>query len=300
MTRQNNTTLLTVLAIATPLAGAEVSEFVVAKVRFYQQESVNPPSEVEVYVFHAFIDSLDGDAGGATVNGSTPMSETLPGEWLLDVVYGSQAALDNAWPGAQSYDLDLSGGLLGSRHESLALVNPEVYPGPSALTPSSYTAAQGASANEDLLIEWVTPDSNTDFVILEISSTDGEVEIVDERFDPAQTSFLIPAAALDAGRTYLIEMVAVHGSVFSGQVSPGFGPGAVGLAGYGTVTALTFTTSTSCSADLNDDGLVDFFDVQAFLNFYASGDLRADFTPDGVLDFFDVQAFLNAYASGCP
>ena len=55
-----------------------------------------------------------------------------------------------------------------------------------------------------------------------------------------------------------------------------------------------------CPPDLNNDGTLDFFDVQAFLNSFASQDPRADFTGDGLFDFFDVQAFLNAYAAGCP
>ena len=55
-----------------------------------------------------------------------------------------------------------------------------------------------------------------------------------------------------------------------------------------------------CTADLNNDGLLDFFDVQSFLNYYSGGDLRADFIPDGVLDFFDVQEYLNQYSAGCP
>ena len=56
----------------------------------------------------------------------------------------------------------------------------------------------------------------------------------------------------------------------------------------------------ACPADLTGDGILDFFDVQLFLNLYASGDLAADLTGDGILDFFDVQAFLNLYAAGCP
>ncbi|MBX3324070.1 MAG: hypothetical protein KF757_13900 [Phycisphaeraceae bacterium] len=57
----------------------------------------------------------------------------------------------------------------------------------------------------------------------------------------------------------------------------------------------------SCGpADLNCDTLLDFFDVQAFLNAYASGSLAADFNDDGILNFFDVQAFLSAFAAGCP
>jgi hypothetical protein len=54
-----------------------------------------------------------------------------------------------------------------------------------------------------------------------------------------------------------------------------------------------------CPADLIEDCVLDFFDVQAFLNAYSSGSAVADFNADGVLDFFDVQAFLNSFASGC-
>jgi hypothetical protein len=55
-----------------------------------------------------------------------------------------------------------------------------------------------------------------------------------------------------------------------------------------------------CEADVNNDGSLDFFDVQLVLNWYSSGDLRADFTNDGVLDFFDIQRYLNLYSAGCP
>lgn len=47
------------------------------------------------------------------------------------------------------------------------------------------------------------------------------------------------------------------------------------------------------SADLNGDGVVDFFDVLLFLNLFAAGDLTVDFNNDGFLDFFDVLIFLT-------
>lgn len=55
-----------------------------------------------------------------------------------------------------------------------------------------------------------------------------------------------------------------------------------------------------CRADMNGDMVLDFFDVQTFLNFYAANDLSADFNNDGALDFFDVQTFLGEYSAGCP
>jgi len=55
-----------------------------------------------------------------------------------------------------------------------------------------------------------------------------------------------------------------------------------------------------CPADLNGDGVLDFFDVSAFLSAYNAMDQAADFTGDGQFDFFDVSAFLGLYTGGCP
>ena len=55
-----------------------------------------------------------------------------------------------------------------------------------------------------------------------------------------------------------------------------------------------------CTPDLNNDGLLNFFDVSAFLSAYSSNDPAADFTNDGAFNFFDVSAFLAAYSAGCP
>jgi len=66
------------------------------------------------------------------------------------------------------------------------------------------------------------------------------------------------------------------------------------LADSATITVL------ACPADLAPPyGVLDFFDLQAFLGFYSAQNPRADLTNDGVFDFFDLQAFLNSYAAGC-
>lgn len=51
-------------------------------------------------------------------------------------------------------------------------------------------------------------------------------------------------------------------------------------------------------ADWNNDGSLDFFDVQGFLNAFSAHDPAADINNDGSWDFFDVQAFLNLFSSG--
>ncbi|MBX3321792.1 MAG: hypothetical protein KF757_02245 [Phycisphaeraceae bacterium] len=55
-----------------------------------------------------------------------------------------------------------------------------------------------------------------------------------------------------------------------------------------------------CIADYNNDGVVNFFDVQAFLADFASQHPRADLNLDGAHDFFDVQIFLANFSAGCP
>lgn len=63
---------------------------------------------------------------------------------------------------------------------------------------------------------------------------------------------------------------------------------------------IVFVGLEICTADLTGDGVLNFFDVSAFLAAYNAMDPSADFTGDGAFNFFDVSAFLNAFANGCP
>ena len=54
-----------------------------------------------------------------------------------------------------------------------------------------------------------------------------------------------------------------------------------------------------CRADLTGDGVLDFFDVQAFLGLFAAMDPSADWNGDTAFDFFDVLGFLGDFAAGC-
>lgn len=58
-------------------------------------------------------------------------------------------------------------------------------------------------------------------------------------------------------------------------------------------------TGQTCLPDLNGDGLLNFFDVQSFLQAFSAHESSADFTGDGLFDFFDVQRFLQLFAAGC-
>lgn len=58
--------------------------------------------------------------------------------------------------------------------------------------------------------------------------------------------------------------------------------------------------------DGSPDGVLNFLDISAFLQYFAAGDLRMDFagntdgSPDGELNFLDVSAYLALFAQGCP
>ena len=73
------------------------------------------------------------------------------------------------------------------------------------------------------------------------------------------------------------------------------------------LTDLSFTEAHSaddynvileCRADFSDDGVLNFFDISAFLGFYTAQDTIADLSRDGNVDFFDVSLFLQLFNQG--
>ncbi len=67
-----------------------------------------------------------------------------------------------------------------------------------------------------------------------------------------------------------------------------------------SVDNFSITREAGCTADLTGDGVLDFFDVSAFVNAFTAQDPAADWNSDRVWDFFDVSEFINAYNAGCP
>lgn len=55
-----------------------------------------------------------------------------------------------------------------------------------------------------------------------------------------------------------------------------------------------------CAPDFNGDGVLNFFDISAFLGLFSAQDPAADFNEDGFFNFFDISAFLQAFSAGCP
>ncbi len=63
--------------------------------------------------------------------------------------------------------------------------------------------------------------------------------------------------------------------------------------GFGGVEGYAALLGRFCNADINFDGVRDFFDVSAFIKF------AIDYNGDGTFDFFDVSAFLADFNSDC-
>lgn len=60
-------------------------------------------------------------------------------------------------------------------------------------------------------------------------------------------------------------------------------------------------TCDTCVADTNGDGVLNFFDLSAYIGLFNTQNPRADLAPPfGVFNFFDLATYLNLYTIGCP
>ncbi len=95
------------------------------------------------------------------------------------------------------------------------------------------------------------------------------------------------------------------GDLFSSSIDIDNGVVAVGARSNGdngpdSGSAYVFTAPVpDCPADLTGDGLLNFFDISAFLTAFNAQDPAADFNNDGLYNFFDISAFLIEFAAGC-
>lgn len=116
---------------------------------------------------------------------------------------------------------------------------------------------------------------------------------------PSGGSFEITWYTIDAGGTSLSSggSFDLSGTVGQPDASNALTGGSFSLTGgfWPGVQA-----GAPCPGDLTGDGILNFFDVSAFLAAFGAMNPIADFTNDGIYNFFDVSAFLSAFAAGCP
>lgn len=58
--------------------------------------------------------------------------------------------------------------------------------------------------------------------------------------------------------------------------------------------------NTTCPPDITGDGVLNFFDMSAFLAMFSSQNPAADLDANGELNFFDVSAYITSFTDGCP
>ena len=144
------------------------------------------------------------------------------------------------------------------------------------------------------------------------------VDQVEIRFDVAQVAFGFDAIGTSGGQFYTVSVYDRDDALIEAfEVSSGGGINFIGYQAptlgimrvvvthpmFSQILVNNFTFGAdfvACPADINGDGVQNFFDVSAFLNLFSAGDPQADLNGDGVFNFFDVSAFLNAFSAGCP
>jgi hypothetical protein len=72
------------------------------------------------------------------------------------------------------------------------------------------------------------------------------------------------------------------------------------LTGKSDLGSVYFDQSSSCRADVNGDGQLNFLDISQFLQGYGAQSQSSDWNADGLFNFLDISGFLNSYSIGCP
>ncbi|MFK7885166.1 MAG: GC-type dockerin domain-anchored protein [Phycisphaerales bacterium] len=115
--------------------------------------------------------------------------------------------------------------------------------------------------------------------------------------------YRIDVYSIDAGASTLTSdgTLSLSGTVGQPDAGALLGGGPFELAGGFWPAAVSSNTDV-CVADIAAPiGVLNFFDVAAFIGLYNAGDLSADLAaPFGALNFFDVVSFFNAFNDGCP
>jgi len=177
--------------------------------------------------------------------------------------------------------------------------------------------ALGVIGNESEIITFSTCGSNFDTEIAIFDASGNLIEQNDDFCGPSPARQSQIDINLSAGTYYLA--VGGYDTIFSdnfgietninetcgdsGDLQLAVGSFSVSgslSAGRALLARFEVEEAADCPADMDNNRVLDFFDVSAFLDRFGDQDPIADFTNDGLFDFFDVSAFLDAFGDGCP
>lgn len=300
------------LVCGTPSIGA-VYFYDIFYSTFYEQTSINAPSE---YSFNSFTARIIADAdnvGAAEFASPLELSVGLPqigsGYFLRAWNFDDPESMTDAFPSG-NYIFGISGGSMGSMLGEIwrpsELTWCEEIP---AFTPSCFDAMRSVEAEVDFYAEFNTftgaPGANLAVTFLSVLDS-SNVVVFNEFFPATDGSRVIPAGTLLPGRQYRAILYFSSREEFA---SGDFG-GSTSIAAFDRVTTAPLFTRSACVGDLNNDGFVDDVDFSIFAVGYNVLDCvdpemqpgcPADLNRDGVVDDADFSLFVPAYdALLCP
>jgi hypothetical protein len=131
------------------------------------------------------------------------------------------------------------------------------------------------------------------------NSTGVAIEIIETRAidvgaDPMDTWVEATLSGVAPEGTAEISVFLLHIQLGADQGFPTQGGGA---SFWDNVSLVGGEAPCTNPADLNGDGVLNFFDVSAFIQEYNNG---GDYNGDGSTNFFDVSQFIQDYNAGCP
>lgn len=120
-----------------------------------------------------------------------------------------------------------------------------------------------------------------------------QAQLLIYRYDGASWSRMDPAPTAGVGNQFMAATSTPDGTIW--------GAGIYVRSDSGPLTQ-RLACDTTCDADLAPPfGVLNFFDLAAYIALFSAGDPAADLAPpEGVLNFFDVSAYLSAFNAGCP
>ena len=236
--------------------------------------------EIEV----AFDDSMEFESGWAVGH---PNDTATTGIWeRTDPQFTAAQPEDDRTPGVGTLcwitDGD-AGASLGSNDidgGQTTLTSPAfdgTEPGAELIYWRWYSNNTGASPDEDSMLVHISNDDGASWTLLE-TVTENAGAWVEQRFNIE--AFINPTSQIRVR-----------------FIASDLGSGSIVEAGVDDLRVEAIGCPQN-SADLNDDGDLNFLDVSLFLSLFGAQDPLADFNSDGQWNFLDVSAFLAAFGAG--
>ena len=257
----------------------------IAGMMFSPPSGANGPARSEVgEVKLVFSDDFESD------NGWTVSGDAADGEWTRG------NPVDCSSRGAPVNDSDGSGQCWVTDNDAGNSCNSDVDNGTTTLTSPIYSMPVGGEFSFDYWYSDIpTGEVNGDEWAVD-GSTDGGANWVRLRSSTSVSSSwrsdtIVVGQEIGASETMRFRFIAND-----------VGTQNVIEAGIDNVQVTRFVCEdvAGCLADMTGDGVLNFFDVSAFLVSFGAGDPVADLDGNGAFNFIDISQFLVLYGDGCP